>query len=70
MLKKEFSLTKHRNLLSIFISLLIFLIVFLISATNFLYIFDKKIQDLYFIFNDINVNKDIIVVEIDEDTLS
>lgn len=70
MFKKEFSLTKHRNLLSILVSLLIFWIVFLISTTNFLYIFDKKIQDLYFVFNDIKVNKDIIVVEIDEDTLS
>ena len=70
MFKKVVSLTKHRNLLSIFVSLLIFWIVFLISTTNFLYIFDKKIQDLYFVFNDINVNKNIIIVEIDEDTLS
>ena len=60
----------NRNSLSILISLLIFWIIFLISSSNFLYIFDKKISDLYFSFNDININKDIIVVEIDEDTLS
>ena len=70
MFKNRISITKNRNVLSISMSLIIFWIIFLISISNFLYIFDKKIQDLYFLFNDTNINKDIIVVEIDEDTLS
>lgn len=61
---------KNRNILSVFISLIIFTLIFLISSTNLLYIFDKKIQDLYFEFNDISINKNIIIVEIDEETLA
>jgi len=61
---------KNRNVLSILISILIFIIIFIISLTNFFYVSDKKISDLYFKFNDIKVNKDIVLVEIDEETLS
>jgi hypothetical protein len=45
------------------------MITFIIISSNFLYIFDKKIEELYFEFNDTKINKDIIVIEIDEDTL-
>lgn len=70
MFKNLLTFTKNRNILSVFISLIVFVLIFMISISNLLYIFDKKIQDLYFEFNDISINKSIIVVEIDEDTLS
>lgn len=70
MFKNLLALSKNRNILSVFISLIIFALIFLISSTNFLYIFDKKIQNLYFEFNDTIVNKNIVVVEIDEESLA
>ena len=70
MFKNLKNITKNRNYLSILLSIFIFLTVLLISRTNVLYIFDKNIWDLYFEFNDKKIYKDIIVVEIDEDTLS
>ncbi|MFK7779541.1 MAG: adenylate/guanylate cyclase domain-containing protein, partial [Candidatus Gracilibacteria bacterium] len=62
--------TKNRNGLAVLLSIIIFGIVFIISRASFLYILDKNVGDLYFTFSDIPVNKDIVIVEIDEDTLS
>lgn len=71
MFKKGFSLTNHRNILSIFIALLIFAIIFVIWQFNFLYIFDVKVRDLYFKYNfKLQLSDNIIVVEIDDDTLT
>ena len=70
MFKGKLKVFKNRNVLSIVLSLLIFSIVYIFSLSNFLYIFDKKIQDLYFVFNDTKISNNLIVVEIDEDTLS
>lgn len=61
---------KNRNSSSIFISVIIFIIIFSISSTNFLYIFNKKVSDLYYEFSTVSINKDIVVIEIDDDTLT
>jgi CHASE2 domain-containing sensor protein len=68
--KNKLNITKNRSYLSLIITIIIFFIVLIVSWSNFLYIFNKKIQDLYFVFNDVKISKDIVVVEIDENTLS
>ncbi|MDP2090918.1 MAG: adenylate/guanylate cyclase domain-containing protein [Candidatus Gracilibacteria bacterium] len=70
MFKDKIILIKNRNVLSIFLSTILFLFVFVISSTNVLYVFNKKIQDIYFQFNNLNISKNIVVVEIDEETLA
>lgn len=70
MFKNKYTLLQNRNVLSVLLSALLFLITLIIIKWNILYIFDKKIQDIYFKFNEIKVSNDIVVVEIDEDTLS
>ncbi len=64
--------TKNRNLLSIVISIVVFILVYIISISNWLHYFDKKIWDIYFDFNKSNIliNRDLIVVQIDDTTLS
>lgn len=68
--KKLTSIFKNRNFLSIFLSIIIFALIYIVNMSNFLYIFDKKIQDIYYLIKTINPNKNIVVVEIDEETLS
>ena len=72
------SVLKNRNLLSIFISFIVFILVFALSSSNSLYFLNKKIQNSYYsIFNKIKseyknekiLSNDIIVVEIDDKTL-
>ncbi len=70
MYKDKFKNLKNRNILSLLLSILIFILIFIISISQIFYFFNKKIQDLYFMFNNISINQDIVVVEIDEETLS
>lgn len=70
MFKNSLKLAQNRNLLSILMSLIIFICIYILIRLNFLYIFDKNVQDLYFKFKDININKSIVVVEIDDVTLT
>ncbi len=67
--KKRLNLIDNRNLLTIILSIIVFLIIIVVNLTNFSYTFNKKIQDFYYSFNKIPVNNSIVVIEIDEDTL-
>lgn len=69
MFKNKLTLSKNRNLLSVLLSILIFVFIYIISSVDVLYLFDKKIQNLTFILNDINVSNSIVVIEIDDETL-
>ena len=68
------NILKNKNILTISIVILIFLVVFTFSSFWFFYIFNKKIQNNYYdIKNKLlntKANKEIIVVEIDEKTLN
>jgi len=59
----------NRNLLTIFLSLFIFLVILLLSFFDIFYSFDKQYQDLTYKIIDTNVSKDLIIVEIDDKTL-
>lgn len=61
---------KNRDLLSLFLAIIVFCIIFIFSLTNIFYGFNKKIQDLYYLFSDNNISRNLLVVEIDEETLS
>jgi len=68
--KKRLNLVDNRNYIAIILSIFIFFIIFLISLTNVLLTFNQKIQAMYFEFSNISVSKNIVIVEIDEQTLS
>lgn len=69
MFKDNFKILKNRNLLSVLISFVIFTIILLLSKIDVLYIVNKNVQSLYFGLNK-SISTNILVVEIDEDTLS
>lgn len=66
----KFDIYKNRNFLTVILSVILILLIYFVIQSNFLYIFNKKIQDFYFQFNTISISKNIVVVWIDEDTLS
>lgn len=67
----KINILKNRSLLTILLSLIIFIIFYLISISNVLYNFNKEYQRFYYwLSNDLYSSKNIVVVEIDEDTLS
>lgn len=62
---------RNPNYLTLILSIIIFLLLFLLS--KFLYVYDKNIQSFYQklkVSDSIKVSKDILIVKIDEDTLS
>lgn len=62
---------KNKNYLSLSITLFIFILVLFFIYTNIFLVSNKKIQNIYYYLNDTLVTQNnILVVEIDEDTLS
>lgn len=70
MFKILLKLTKSRSSLAILLSLLILSIILFISIFKFSTLINKQIGDLYYTFSDIQVSKNIVIVEIDDYTLS
>jgi len=68
--KNWLKLTKNRNILTIIISFFILFSLFVLSRQDIPYFVNKNVQNLHFMTNDIRASKEIIVVEIDEETLS
>jgi CHASE2 domain-containing sensor protein len=60
-------ISKNKPLLSVILAVIIFIIVF--SFHNIFYSIDKKIQNKILSYKTFGVSKDIIVLEIDENTL-
>ena len=63
--------TPSRNTVTLLLSLVIFWMIFLLSQTNIFYGLDKRIQDLYYQYTSTTqtASPQIVVIEIDEDTL-
>ena len=70
MLKNLNKIIQNRNILSILLSLIIFGIIFIISLIWISSYINKQAQNLYYIMSNNNISKNIIVIEIDEETIS
>ena len=71
MIYKKFKFLNNRNILSMIISLLVFSFILFISRSDTLYIVNKNIQSIYYKYlEETVVSSNILVIEIDEDTLS
>ena len=70
MYKKWFNLWKHRNILSILISVMILFVLLWIKDSWIPIFVNQSIQSIYFIENDSIASDEIVVVEIDEETLA
>ena len=62
-------LSKNKPLLTVLLSVIVFLIVFLLSWTNVFYALNKSFQNNFYSLKSKVVSKDIVVVWIDERTL-
>ena len=62
-------LSKNKPVLTVLLSVIVFLMVFLLSWTNIFYSFNKWFQNSSFYLKPKIVSKDIVVVSIDERTL-